>query len=90
MDIVGVISNHKVGQQWSENTGLPFHYRSGGADARAGNEAHLLELIKAEDIELVILARYMQILSPKLATRWPDALSIFTIASCPVSKARCS
>ena len=42
MDIVGVISNHKVGQQWSENAGLPFHYRPGGADARAENEALFL------------------------------------------------
>ncbi|MED5323357.1 MAG: formyltetrahydrofolate deformylase, partial [Pseudomonadota bacterium] len=69
MDIVGVISNHKVGQHWSENAGLPFHYRSGGADARAENEAHLLEMIEAEGIELVILARYMQILSPELAAQ---------------------
>ena len=73
MDIVGVISNHMVGQQWSENAGLPFHYRSGGADARAENEAHLLELMEAEDIELVILARYMQILSLNWPRSWPDA-----------------
>lgn len=67
MQIGSVISNHKVGQQWSENAGLAFHYRPGGADARAENEAHLLELIETENIELVILARYMQVLSPELA-----------------------
>ena len=69
MQIGGVISNHKVGQQWSENAGLAFHYRPGGADARAENEAHLLELIERENVELVILARYMQVLSPELAAR---------------------
>ena len=69
MDIAGVISNHKVGQQWSENAGLPFHYRPGGADTRAENEAYLLEFIEAQDIDLVILARYMQILSPELAAQ---------------------
>ena len=69
MQIGGVISNHKVGQQWSENAGLAFHHRPGGADRREENEAHLLELIDTEEIELVILARYMQILSPELAAQ---------------------
>tara|TARA_X000000950_G_scaffold285935_1_gene393279 strand:- start:2554 stop:3402 length:849 start_codon:yes stop_codon:yes gene_type:complete len=69
MDIAGVISNHEVGRQWSENANLPYHYRPGGAAAQAENEQFLLDQIEAENIELVILARYMQVLSPELAAR---------------------
>ncbi len=69
MDIAGVISNHTVGRRWSENASLAFHFRPGGAAARAENEAHLLQLIETQEVELVILARYMQILSPELTAR---------------------
>jgi formyltetrahydrofolate deformylase len=63
MDIVGVASNHEVGRTWSETVGLDYHLL-GGRDEIAANEARLTELIREQNIELVILARYMQILTP--------------------------
>lgn len=62
MDIVAVASNHEVGRTWAETAGLDYHLL-GGREDKAANEARLNELIRAENIELIILARYMQILT---------------------------
>lgn len=63
MDIMAVASNHEVGRNWAEASGLDYHLL-GGREEKAANEARLNELIKAQNIELIILARYMQILTP--------------------------
>jgi len=70
MDIAAVASNHEIGRDWSENAGIAYHYWPGGKEAKAENEAKLKALIEAENIELIILARYMQILSPDLTAAY--------------------
>lgn len=62
MDIIAVASNHEVGRNWTETAGLDYHLL-GGSDEKAANEARLSTLIREQNIELVILARYMQILT---------------------------
>lgn len=62
MDIVAVASNHEVGRKFTEASGLDYHLL-GGRDEKEANEARLTELIRNENIELIILARYMQILT---------------------------
>ena len=64
MQIAGIASNHEVGRPRAEAAGLPYH-RLGGKDEKADNEARLSALIKEQNIELVVLARYMQILTPE-------------------------
>ena len=64
MDIVAIASNHQVGRHWAEDARLPYHLL-GDKDAKADNEARLNKLIEDEDIDLIILARYMQILTPQ-------------------------
>ncbi len=70
MDIAAVASNHEIGRDWSENAGIAYHYWPGGKEAKAENESKLKALIEAENIELIILARYMQILSPDLTAAY--------------------
>ncbi|MDH4050027.1 MAG: formyltetrahydrofolate deformylase [Rubrivivax sp.] len=73
VDIPAVASNHDKYRELVEAYGLPFHHLSlqpgAGADAKAAQEAGLLELIAREHIDLVVLARYMQILSSGLCER---------------------
>lgn len=64
MDIVAIASNHDVGRKFSETAGLEYHLL-GGRTEKASNEARLTELIKEHNVELIILARYMQILTPE-------------------------
>jgi len=58
-----VISNHDDLAGIARGYGLPFHHIPVAAKAKADAEARQLELLKQQDIELVILARYMQVLS---------------------------
>ena len=61
--IVGVFSNHYELQKTSESYELPFHYFPITSATKKEEEAKQLLLIKEEKIELLILARYMQVLS---------------------------
>jgi formyltetrahydrofolate deformylase len=63
VDIVGVVSNHDNLRGLVEWHGIPFHHLPVTAETRAGQEAAMLELFTRESAELLVLARYMQILS---------------------------
>ncbi|HXA80082.1 MAG TPA: formyltetrahydrofolate deformylase [Opitutaceae bacterium] len=58
-----VISNHDDLAGIARGYGLPFHHLPVDPKAKAAAEARQLELLKKHDIELLILARYMQVLS---------------------------
>jgi formyltetrahydrofolate deformylase len=63
IDIVGVVSNHEDCRSLVEYYGLPFTVIPVTRDTKADAEAELLRLVDAEDVGLVVLARYMQILT---------------------------
>jgi formyltetrahydrofolate deformylase len=73
IDVPCVVSNHTTHAELVRGHGIPFHHLplAAGADAQAkqAQEARVLELIERERIHLVVLARYMQILSPELCTQ---------------------
>jgi formyltetrahydrofolate deformylase len=63
VDIVGVGSNHDTFRPLVERSGIPFFRMDVGPGCKAQAEATLLDFIRANDVELVVLARYMQVLS---------------------------
>jgi formyltetrahydrofolate deformylase len=63
MDIVGIGSNHRDLEPLAVQHGLPFHHLPVTADTKPQQEARLLDLFETSGAELMILARYMQILS---------------------------
>ena len=63
MDIVGIASNHTTLEPMAVQHGLPFHYLPLTPDTKARQEARLLDLFETTGAELMVLARYMQILS---------------------------
>jgi formyltetrahydrofolate deformylase len=65
-DIAGVVSNHEDMRAKVEWHGLPYHYLPVTPDTKAEQEAAVLHLIEEQNVELLVLARYMQILSPGL------------------------
>src|SRR5690606_34326683 len=65
-EAAGVVSNHEDFRPLAESHGLPFHHLPVSAETRAAQEAQLLALVERERVDLVVLARYMQILSPAL------------------------
>ncbi|MGD8326048.1 MAG: formyltetrahydrofolate deformylase [Sphingomonadales bacterium] len=62
-DIVAVASNHSGAEKAVAAEGLPFHEVKITKETKAESEANLRKLIADHDVELIILARYMQILS---------------------------
>lgn len=69
MELVGVASNHTTWKKRVEAEDLPFFYMPIDKDTKASQEAELDALIEREKVDLVILARYMQILSNELSEK---------------------
>ncbi len=66
MEVTAVVSNHRDLQPLAERENIPFVYLPVDANNKAAQEKAVLKLIEETDTELVVLARYMQILSPEL------------------------
>lgn len=67
MDVVAVASNHPDLKPIADTYGLPYHHLPISADTKPQQEAALRDLIEASGAELVILARYMQVLSSEMS-----------------------
>lgn len=68
MDIVGIVSNYpRETYPFLDFDGIPFHYLPVTKDTKAEQEAQILAIVEAEKVELVVLARYMQVLSDNLS-----------------------
>lgn len=68
VDIVGVFSNHEDMRSICEWHGIAYHHLPVAAETRAAQEAELMRL--GADADLIVLARYMQILSDELSAAW--------------------
>ncbi|MCQ9180652.1 formyltetrahydrofolate deformylase [Streptomyces sp. IBSBF 2953] len=66
IEIAAVVSNHRDFEALADTYGIPFHHVPVTRDTKAEAEARLLELVRELDVDLVVLARYMQILSDDL------------------------
>lgn len=67
VDIAAVVGNHETLRDLAEFYGKPFHHIPVTADTKPESESRLLALVEDLGVELVVLARYMQILSPELS-----------------------
>jgi formyltetrahydrofolate deformylase len=65
-DIVGVVSNHEDFRSLTQWYGLPFHHLPVTPETKAEQEARILDVVASTQADLVVLARYMQVLSENL------------------------
>lgn len=65
-DIAGIVSNHETFSDLAAWCKIPFYHLPVTAESKTAQEKKLLEIVEKEEIDLVVLARYMQILSPEL------------------------
>ena len=68
-DIVGVVSNHETCRALTEFYGLPFHFLPITKETKLEQERQILDVMEANDVDLLVLARYMQILSDEMCSR---------------------
>ncbi len=73
-EIPVIISNHRDVANLAAFYGVPFEYVSVNGETRSAAEARQLELLARHQIEFIVLARYMQILSPAFVARYPSAI----------------
>ncbi len=69
LDIRAIVSNHRDFYQLAASYNVPFHHIPVTAATKAQAEARLYEIVEAEEVELVVLARYMQVLSNELCRK---------------------
>ncbi len=69
IDVVGVISNHEDLRALTESYGLPFHYIPVTPENKAEAEAEMLGMIDDLEVDIVVLARYMQIFSDETSRK---------------------
>ena len=72
IEIVGVVSNHEVYREIVEFSGIKFHHLpiEKSSESKKMQENEFRSVVASSDAELVVLARYMQILSDNLANEW--------------------
>ncbi|MAS42007.1 MAG: formyltetrahydrofolate deformylase [Rhodobacteraceae bacterium] len=68
-EVIAIVSNHETCRADAEREGVPYHHWPVTRDTKLDQEARLLELVKESGADLVILARYMQVLSDGLSKR---------------------
>ena len=71
-DIPLIMSNHQETQRIAEFYQIPFHYLPMTKDNKAAVEAKQIELIEKHQVDFIVLARYMQILSPDFIRKYPQ------------------
>ena len=69
IDIRAIISNHRDFYQLAASYNIPFHHLPVTAETKAQVEARQLEIIEQEQADLVVLARYMQVLSNEMCAK---------------------
>lgn len=69
LDVRAIVSNHREFYQLAASYNIPFHHIPVTAATKAQAEAKQYEIVEAEGAELVVLARYMQILSDELCRK---------------------
>ncbi|MCQ8783138.1 formyltetrahydrofolate deformylase [Mangrovibrevibacter kandeliae] len=68
-EVAAIVSNHEDARSTAEAQGIPFHHWPVTRDTKAEQEARLIDLVQSAEVDLVILARYMQVLSDTLSNR---------------------
>ncbi|HIF18540.1 MAG TPA: formyltetrahydrofolate deformylase [Cycloclasticus sp.] len=74
VEIPLIISNHTHFQSFADNAGIPFYHLPINADNKQQQEKYQLDLLAEHRVDTVVLARYMQILSPNFIAQYPNQI----------------
>jgi formyltetrahydrofolate deformylase len=74
VEIPLIISNHQTLGYLAEKFDIPFHVLPITKETRAEQEQNQIKLLRANNIELIVLARYMQILSSDFVAQFPNQI----------------
>jgi formyltetrahydrofolate deformylase len=69
IDVTSIVSNHTTWQRRAEHEGVPFYHLPITPENKPEQEAKLLAMVEEQNVDLIILARYMQVLSDQLCRK---------------------
>jgi formyltetrahydrofolate deformylase len=69
MEITSIVSNHTTWQRRADHEAIPFHHLPITPENKLEQEAKLLAMVEEQQVDLIILARYMQVLSDQLCRK---------------------
>lgn len=74
IEIPLIISNHRKFEEYAQRFDIPFHHFPISRENKKEMEKAEIELLKKHKIDLIVLARYMQILSPQMTKAYPQKI----------------
>ena len=74
IDVTSIVSNHTTWQRRAEHEGVPFHHLPITPENKLEQEAKLLAMVEDQQVDLIILARYMQVLSNDFCAALPGKI----------------
>ncbi len=74
VEIAAIISNHNNLANLADNYNIPFHHFQISKENKIEQEVKEIELLKKLDVDLIVLARYMQILSENFVSKFPNKI----------------
>jgi len=69
MNVPAIVSNHLTCAWLADRNGIPYYHLPIDRDGKDATEARILELVESQKVDLVVLARYMQILSSEMSAK---------------------
>jgi formyltetrahydrofolate deformylase len=69
MEVTSIVSNHLNWQRRAEHEGIPFHHLPITPENKLEQEAKLLAMVEEQQVDLIVLARYMQVLTDQLCRK---------------------
>jgi formyltetrahydrofolate deformylase len=73
-NILAVISNHSILESLTQKFDIPFYFVDSSAMPRDQHEQAILEIIKTFNVDFIVLAKYMRILSPGFIASFPNRI----------------
>lgn len=73
-DLAAVVGNHDTLRPLVEKFGVPFFHVDSSGDSRERHEAELLKVVEGFQPDLLVLAKYMRVLSAAFVARWPNRM----------------
>lgn len=73
-DISLVVSNHETSREFVELLGIPYYYIPVSKDIRKQAEEQQIKVLQEHDVDVIVLARYMQILTPNFVETFKNKI----------------
>lgn len=74
VEIPLIISNHLSLKHIADRFGIPYHHFEINSNNKSEQEGKILDLLEKENIDVLVLARYMQIISPVMIKKYPNKI----------------